>query len=365
MEEIKNENEVKMRKIIIRRGLILAIIASVFFMAAIPSHGLTWTTHTDTENFDDDTVGADPTGSWYTYSELDMANESAAVSSDLASKSLEITTTTNTSTGKVLFNVTTLTNYTYVNFSFEQTSWDITNVFACYDANGNTGNQIWRIQTSTGGDIKAYWNSAYVDIGNVTNNTMHDISVYINWTDKTYGVSIDGGAYSWGPQVTSSNSGKIGSFLDLCASSASTTQSTYIDNIAMTAYVPVPNVDPVANFTTSVSDKTVTFTDTSTDSDGNIVNWTWNFGDGNLSYIQNPSHTYDSYGTKTVTLTVTDNDGGTDSISKSITLTQDSTAAIANTFDGVTDMLMELLPVIIVISVFGAIIGMVKRQKWG
>ena len=34
-------------------------------------------------------------------------------------------------------------------------------------------------------------------------------------------------------------------------------------------------------------------------------------------------------------------------------------------FSSVTDMLMDLLPVIIVISVFGAIIGMVSKIKLG
>ena len=48
----------------------------------------------------------------------------------------------------------------------------------------------------------------------------------------------------------------------------------------------------------------------STDSDGNIVGYSWNFGDGTTSTSQNPSHTYSSGGTKTVTLTVTDDDGG-------------------------------------------------------
>lgn len=48
----------------------------------------------------------------------------------------------------------------------------------------------------------------------------------------------------------------------------------------------------------------------STDNDGNIVGYSWNFGDGTTSSSQNPSHTYSSGGTKTVTLSVTDDDGG-------------------------------------------------------
>jgi len=43
-----------------------------------------------------------------------------------------------------------------------------------------------------------------------------------------------------------------------------------------------------------------------------IVNWTWNFGDGNVSYEQNTSHIYAADGVYNITLTVTDNQSNTD-----------------------------------------------------
>ena len=58
--------------------------------------------------------------------------------------------------------------------------------------------------------------------------------------------------------------------------------------------------------------------DISFESYGSIVNWTWDFGDGNISYWQNVTHSYAEKGTYTVTLTVTDDDGLNDSISKTI-----------------------------------------------
>jgi len=77
---------------------------------------------------------------------------------------------------------------------------------------------------------------------------------------------------------------------------------------------------PIANFTYSIDDKTVIFNaSTSYDRDSSIVKWSWDFGDGNISYEQNPIHQYASNGTYTVTLTVTDNNGLTDS--KSVTIT--------------------------------------------
>jgi len=81
---------------------------------------------------------------------------------------------------------------------------------------------------------------------------------------------------------------------------------------------------PEANFSylpVSPTDlEEVYFTDLSGDSNGMVVNWTWDFGDGNVSYIQNPSHTYENDGQYNVTLTVTDNDGAADTVTKEITV---------------------------------------------
>ncbi|MFC1728165.1 beta strand repeat-containing protein [Nanoarchaeota archaeon] len=79
--------------------------------------------------------------------------------------------------------------------------------------------------------------------------------------------------------------------------------------------VPVPppvNQAPTANFNSNspvVNGTNVTFTDTSTDSDGTVVAWEWNFGDSANSTVQDPQHLYSTTGNYTVTLTVTDNDG--------------------------------------------------------
>jgi PKD repeat protein len=76
----------------------------------------------------------------------------------------------------------------------------------------------------------------------------------------------------------------------------------------------VINQPPVSDFTYSpVSPTTIDliqFTDTSTDSDGTIVSWSWDFGDGTISSIRNPQHQYDDDGMYLVTLYVIDNDGG-------------------------------------------------------
>ena len=48
------------------------------------------------------------------------------------------------------------------------------------------------------------------------------------------------------------------------------------------------------------------------DPDGDIVSYHWDFGDGDTSDMMNPTHVYDTPGDYTVTLTVTDDEGATD-----------------------------------------------------
>lgn len=64
---------------------------------------------------------------------------------------------------------------------------------------------------------------------------------------------------------------------------------------------------------------TVEFTDTSTPA-GEILSWSWEFGDGTSSSEQNPSHEYASVGTYAVSLTVTGS-GGSDTETKSSYIT--------------------------------------------
>ena len=112
--------------------------------------------------------------------------------------------------------------------------------------------------------------------------------------------------------VTASKDDYIGSSTDI---SVSVGESIEVDFSL--------NKIPVADFSFSPSDPKVNqdieFTDSSSDEDGEIVSWSWDFGDGITSDEQNPTHSYgvggDNY---IVTLTVTDNDGASDSSSDTI-----------------------------------------------
>ena len=86
-----------------------------------------------------------------------------------------------------------------------------------------------------------------------------------------------------------------------------------------------PYGSPVAAFHIGTSGgKTYTFHDDSRPSYGaDIINWTWDFGDGNYSYQQNPGHTYGDDGTYNITLTILDNNNLSDNITKQLSVTND------------------------------------------
>ena len=80
------------------------------------------------------------------------------------------------------------------------------------------------------------------------------------------------------------------------------------------------NAPPVANFRSRVVRRMVAFTNRSSDSDGSIAAYAWDFGDGTTSTATSPTHAYSARGTYNVTLTVTDDDGATASKTSPVTI---------------------------------------------
>ena len=80
----------------------------------------------------------------------------------------------------------------------------------------------------------------------------------------------------------------------------------YIKSLEIPLQLPIPQINgPYSGY----NKEKVTFNSNgSYDPDGTIVNYTWYFGDGNISYLENPVHTYAESGNYTVTLKITDND---------------------------------------------------------
>jgi len=92
-------------------------------------------------------------------------------------------------------------------------------------------------------------------------------------------------------------------------------------NFVITCSAPA-NLPPTAAFTPSCNFLDCSFTSTSSDPDGTITSQQWDFGDGSTGSGASPSHHYNAANTYRVTLTVTDNGGLTDVLSKDVVVTQ-------------------------------------------
>ena len=98
----------------------------------------------------------------------------------------------------------------------------------------------------------------------------------------------------------------------------------------------LPNVLPTAAFESSVSGRTASLdASTSTDSDGTIASYAWDFGDGASGTGKTASHRFTAGGTYPVKLTVTDDRGGSASATKSVIVpdNQAPTAAFTSSSD--------------------------------
>ena len=149
----------------------------------------------------------------------------------------------------------------------------------------------------------------------------------VTFTDAS--TDADGSVVSWSWDFGDGNSSSIQSPAHTYASAGTYTVGLTVTDDAgssnttsqsVTVVEPGVNAPPVAAFTFSTAGLTADFSDTSTDADGSVVSWSWDFGDGNSSTLQNPSHTYAAAGTYTAGLTVTDNEGATGSTSASVTV---------------------------------------------
>jgi len=138
----------------------------------------------------------------------------------------------------------------------------------------------------------------------------------VTFTDQSVGAS----SYSWdfGDGDTDSVASPVhvydtvGTFLAI--QTVANICGTDVDSVEIKVTERIP--PPVADFTandTCLGDPT-TCTDRST---GNITSWLWYYGDGDSSTVQNPTHTYDSVKTYTITLIVT-GPGGSDTTSNDV-----------------------------------------------
>jgi len=158
--------------------------------------------------------------------------------------------------------------------------------------------------------------SAYINVGDVVDAnftaspTSGNPPLRVDFTDTSTG-SPTSWSWDFGDGNTSSAQNPTHTYVSGGVYNVSLTVENAIstDTLERTDYISVGTL-PVADFSASPTNGTapldVSFTDLST---GNPTTWSWDFGDGNSSTVENPVHTYVSAGTYDVTLTVTNSAG--------------------------------------------------------
>ncbi|MDQ1572032.1 MAG: hypothetical protein QOF79_2706 [Actinomycetota bacterium] len=103
---------------------------------------------------------------------------------------------------------------------------------------------------------------------------------------------------------------------------------------AGTGGVVLPNQPPTAAFTPSCALLACSVNGSaSSDTDGSIVTYAWDFGDGATATGVTASHTYGAAASYPITLTVTDNSGATNAVTHSVAVVAGSTALANDTFN--------------------------------
>ncbi|MCX6582613.1 MAG: PKD domain-containing protein [Candidatus Aminicenantes bacterium] len=167
----------------------------------------------------------------------------------------------------------------------------------------------------SGGVWTEYW-TIWIDY-----NDDHDFDEAGESEFTGYGTSTVSGSFTVNPGIDKVTRMRVSMKYAAYPTSCETFAYGEVEDYTANVVSGTGNLPPVANFTFTTSYLTATFTDTSTDPDGSVVAWSWNFGDGGTSTLRDPVHTYAAAGTYNVTLTVTDNDGATNPITKPVTVT--------------------------------------------
>ena len=142
----------------------------------------------------------------------------------------------------------------------------------------------------------------------------------ISFIDESQGSTIISWLWDFGDGATSNLQNPSHLFPDNGLYQVTLTISDGTNSYSKTKDIMVSNLLPISDFSYIISENSVEFTDLSYDIDGNIVSWLWDFGDGESSNLQNPTHDYFSRGPFNVVLTVFDDNSDFNTSLVTITL---------------------------------------------
>jgi PKD repeat protein len=175
-------------------------------------------------------------------------------------------------------------------------------------ANGGPGTLLFTQTIPSVSVVTSNWNTVSVS----TPVTLNDGGFYVVWIQT--GTTIFLGTESNGPLSNRNYEILDGAWADYRENS--------IEEIYIRATINNYSASLVANFTQTTDHLDVEFENNST---GLYQSWAWDFGDGNISTAENPSHTYAAAGTYNVCLIVT-NMCSADTICQTVTICDNAVA---------------------------------------
>ncbi len=195
----------------------------------------------------------------------------------------------------------------------------------------STSHVVWLTVITTNNcidSISKLVNSIPSPLANFTHSNTTCLGQTVQFTDLSQtngGGSIQNWNWNFGDPLSGGNNistqqnpthsfTAAGNFpVNLVITSTNGCTNTFLDTIRIDSL-------PAANFTyaSACESNPTMFTSTSIANGGSIISYTWNFGDGGTSNMQNPPHTYGAYGNYVVTLTVVNTNGCIHTVNKPV-----------------------------------------------
>lgn len=167
-------------------------------------------------------------------------------------------------------------------------------------------------------------------------------------------------AYQWSDGINASYNSLAAGFYYLTVTDSLGCQST--EFISINASAPTAAFAPN---TTLIPDNSIQWQSTTTAGNFPITSWFWDFGDGNSSNLENPTHLYSQGGTYTVNLIVTDELGCSDTASYLIAFDPEYAYYVPNTFSPDGDNLNQIFKPIFSTEIDPSNFQMLIFNRWG
>jgi gliding motility-associated-like protein len=167
-------------------------------------------------------------------------------------------------------------------------------------------------------------------------------------------------AYQWSNGTSTANNSLTAGIHSLTVTDSLGCQAT--------AFLTINATTPTAAIalnTTIALDNSIQWQNSSTAGDYPISSWYWDFGDGNFSNLENPTHLYEQGGSYTVNLIVTDELGCSDSASYLIIFNPEYAFYVPNTFSPDGDHLNQIFKPIFSTEIDPSNFQMLIFNRWG